>query len=88
MARYEKLIDSILTGKSDKNIRFSELCNLLVKLGFKERIKGSHHIYFQDKVEEIINIQEIGGMAKPYQIRQVREIIIKYKLNKLINDEV
>ncbi|MEO6190002.1 MAG: hypothetical protein ABIP47_05250 [Saprospiraceae bacterium] len=61
---------------------------MLVKIGFNERIKGSHHIYFQDKVEEIINLQEISGMAKAYQIRQVRDIIIKYKLNKFLNDEV
>lgn len=88
MSKYEKLVESILSGKTDNNIRFTILCRLLVSLGFKERIKGSHHIFFQDKVDEIINLQGINGKAKAYQLRQVRDIIIKYKLNQSLNDEV
>jgi predicted RNA binding protein YcfA (HicA-like mRNA interferase family) len=49
-------------------------------LGFEERVKGSHHIYFKDGIDEIINLQPSNGKAKPYQVKQVRELIIKYKL--------
>jgi hypothetical protein len=44
------------------------------------RVKGSHHIFTRDSVEEILNLQPRGANAKPYQVRQVREVIVKYKL--------
>ena|GEM_PF-324169 len=81
MGTYEKLILKILTGRSDRDFRFSELCKLLDKLGFELRIKGSHHIFFHNDVEEIVNIQSKGGFAKAYQVKQIREIIVKYKLS-------
>jgi predicted RNA binding protein YcfA (HicA-like mRNA interferase family) len=56
------------------------LVALLIKLGFENRIKGSHHIFSKDDVEEIINLQPKSGKAKPYQVKQVRSIILKYKL--------
>lgn len=80
MGKYTKLLIKILNGQSDNNIKFSELCVLLNKLGFKVRIKGSHHIFYSDRIEEIINIQEQNGKSKQYQIKQIREIILKYKL--------
>ncbi len=80
MSKFEKVLQKILTGNSDTNIRFEDLCNLLLKLDFEERIKGSHHIFYKKGVEEIINIQPIGNKAKAYQVKQVRELIIKYKL--------
>jgi hypothetical protein len=46
MSKFEKLIQKVLSGNSDKNIDFKDLCNLLETLGFNNRIKGSHHIYF------------------------------------------
>jgi predicted RNA binding protein YcfA (HicA-like mRNA interferase family) len=49
-------------------------------MGFDERIKGSHHIYRKQGVEEKINLQKEGSHAKPYQVRQVRRIILQYKL--------
>jgi hypothetical protein len=67
---------------SDKNIDYSELINLLLYLGFVERIKGSHHIFYKEGVEEILNLQAKGNKAKPYQVKQVRNLIIKYKLGK------
>lgn len=81
MGTFEKLILKILTGRSDKNFKFKDLCSVLNKLGFQSRIKGSHHIYFHTNVDEIINIQNIKGLAKAYQVKQVREIIVKYKLS-------
>ena len=82
MGKYQKLLYEILSGKSDNNIRFNSLCQFLKHLGFSERIKGSHHIFARKKVEEIINIQSKGNKAKPYQVKQVRNIILKYKLRE------
>ena len=87
MAKYNKLIQKILSSTSDKDISFSELCNLLLKLGFKQRIKGAHHIFYKDGIEEIINIQPKGNLAKPYQVKQIRNIILKYKLGG-IDEEI
>ena len=80
MGKYEKLLHKILSGTADKNIDFAALCIILNRLGFAERVKGRHHIFTKDYVEEIINIQPIGHQAKAYQVKQVRELILKYKL--------
>jgi hypothetical protein len=54
---------------------------MLRRLGFEERINGSHHIYSRDGVAEIVNLQPgDDGKAKPYQVKQVKEILDKYKL--------
>jgi hypothetical protein len=82
MGNLEKLIFQILNGKADANIRFIDLCGLLIHLGFEERIKGSHHIFRKSGVEEKINLQKDGNQAKPYQVRQVRQVILKYKLGE------
>jgi predicted RNA binding protein YcfA (HicA-like mRNA interferase family) len=80
MSKIGKIIFLILSGRSDANIDFTDLCRLLNKLGFNERIKGSHHVFTKDSVAEIINIQPIGSKAKAYQVKQVRNLILKYKL--------
>jgi predicted RNA binding protein YcfA (HicA-like mRNA interferase family) len=80
MSRLEKLIDRVLRGTSDKNVNFNDLCGLLRHLGFSERIKGSHHIFTRDDVEEILNLQPKGSQAKPYQVKQVRNVILRYEL--------
>ena len=80
MSKFEKLVRKVLSGSSDRNINFNDLCNLLESLGFDNRIKGSHHIYYKEGVEEIINLQSFNNKAKAYQIKQVRELLIKYKL--------
>jgi len=49
-------------------------------LGFDERIRGSHHIFTKENVEEILNLQPIGAKAKAYQVKQVRGLILLYKL--------
>ena len=56
------------------------LCQLLYSLGFRERIRVDHHIFVKDGVEEIVNLQPKGGKAKPYQVKQVRKILLRYKL--------
>ncbi|GJL64599.1 MAG: toxin HicA [Nitrospirales bacterium] len=65
MSQYEKLLQRILRGTTDANIAFSELRQLLIHLEFSERIRGDHHIYTKDGVEEIINLQPRGSKAKP-----------------------
>lgn len=80
MSRAEKVLLQILRGKSDANILFQDLCHLLHSLGFEMRVKGSHHIFRKADVEEKINLQKDGNKAKPYQVRQVRDIILKYRL--------
>ncbi|GBE04857.1 YcfA-like protein [bacterium BMS3Abin10] len=85
MGKYEKLLLKILRGASDANINFEDLCNLLKNLGFQERIRGSHHIFRKEGAVEKINMQRDRNKAKPYQVKQVRNVIIKYKLGGKIN---
>ncbi len=80
MGKYEKLIFQILRGTSDANISFLDLVNLLQHFGFEMRIKGSHHIFRKKGVEEKPNLQKDGNKAKSYQVKQVRNIILKYRL--------
>lgn len=80
MSQYEKILSSILCGTQDKNISFKDLQTVLERLGFQCRIKGDHFIYTKNGVEEIINIQPVGSQAKPYQVKQVRNIILWYQL--------
>ena len=80
MSKFEKLFLKLLSGTSDNNFSFLDLVKLLEILGFQHRVKGSHHIFTKDSVVEIINLQPKGNKAKPYQVKQVRELIINYKL--------
>ena len=80
MASAEKLLDQILRAHGDANIPFSALVQLLKRLGFQERIKGSHHIFTREGVQEILNLQPIGNKCKPY-----RNVIISYRLAGEIN---
>lgn len=80
MAKNDKLIQKILQGRADANIDFEELRSVLKSFGFDERISGNHHIFRCAKVEERLNLQRDGAKAKPYQVRQVRAIILQYRL--------
>lgn len=80
MVQYDKLLLKILLGTSDKNIPFHEICNLLKRLDFEERVKGDHHIFYKKGITEIINLQPKGNKSKAYQVKQIRNLIIKYKL--------
>ncbi len=80
MRRRDKLLERILRGTSDANIPFDGMCQLLRRLGFDMRVRGDHHIFTKENVEEILNLQPKGGKAKPYQVKQVRSVIFKYKL--------
>ena len=78
-------IFQILSGANDANIAFTDLVHLLPLLGFDVRVKGRHHIFRKDGIEEKPNLQKDGNKAKPYQVKQVRNIILKYKLG--VNDD-
>jgi hypothetical protein len=80
VVRFEKTLDRVLRGTVDNNIAFADLCGLLRHLGFDERIRGSHHIFTRGDVAEILNLQPRGNQAKPYQVKQVRGVIVFYRL--------
>ena len=80
MSKYDKLLTQILRGNADASVSFDDLCWLLLKIGFEERVRGSHHIFRKGDVVERINLQRDGNNAKVYQVRQVRAILVKYKL--------
>ncbi|MBQ9897202.1 MAG: hypothetical protein IJM40_07805 [Synergistaceae bacterium] len=75
MPPVRKIIDAILSGARDNNIAFADLQRVLLSLGFKCRV-----IYWRSGIDEIINIQPDGNKAKAYQVKQVRDVIIKYRL--------
>ena len=76
----KKTMFKVLGGRSDANLAFTEVVGLLKDLGFDLRIKGSHHILTKEGIEEILNLQPKNGKAKPYQVKQVRKAIVRYKL--------
>jgi DNA-binding transcriptional regulator PaaX len=80
MGQHKKLLLKILSGTSDANISFEDLCNLLKDFGFEVRVRGSHHIFRKAGIIEKINLQREGNKAKLYQVKQVRNVIVKYKL--------
>ena len=64
------------------NVPFSDIADLLSGFGFElVRINGSHHIYSHPEVTEIVNVQQVRGEAKPYQIRQILRLIERYSLD-------
>ena len=77
-----KTLRHVLSGTSDASIRFDDLCSLLESLGFEKRVKGGHHIFRKSGVEEKINLQRDGNNAKPYQVKQVRAVILKHKFGE------
>jgi hypothetical protein len=78
----DKILDKVLSGINDRNIRFQDLRNFLIQYGFSERIRGDHHIFTKEHIFEIINLQPLkGGKAKSYQVKQIRNLFIKYKFH-------
>lgn len=80
MATLAKLMQATLSGTQDRNIRFSDLQKVLAAFGFQCRIRGDHFIYWKNGIDEIINLQPDGSKAKPYQVKQIRNLILKYHL--------
>lgn len=88
MGGYGKVLRVVLSGRSDANVRFADLVALLARLGFSVRVRGSHHIVSREGIAEIINLQPRGAAAKPYQVKQVREILLRYEIGSLGNGQV
>ncbi len=80
MSQLAKILENVLEGRADSNIPFGDVVRLLGALGFESRIRGDHHIFTSLGVEEILNLQPRGRLAKAYQVRQVRNVIVKYRL--------
>jgi len=68
----------IMLRRGDANVSFFDLCALLKHFGFLLRIKGDHHIFCMNNVDEILNLQPKGKKAKAYQVKQVRSVFLKY----------
>jgi hypothetical protein len=83
MTRIDKILEQVLRGTSDANIAFSSVRRLLARLGFQERVTGSHQIFTRTGVDEILNLQARGAKRKPYQVKQVRSVIPRYKLAEI-----
>ena len=81
MSKPAKTFAEILSGDSDANIRFDDACGLLDRLGFKMRVGGSHHIFTRPGIETLIDLQPRQGKYKPYQVRQVREVLTKFNIS-------
>jgi hypothetical protein len=80
VSKADKILNRVLRGNMDANIRFRDLCALLKRLGFEERVRGDHHIFSRADVVEILNLQPRGSQAKAYQVKQVRGVILTYQL--------
>ena len=70
----------VLSGTADAAIRFEDLCHPLESFGFDKRVRGSHHIFQKNEVAAKVNLQRTGAQAKPYQVKQVRAMILEAKL--------
>lgn len=86
MSRPKELLVKVLSGNADASIRFTELCGLLERLGFTRHVRGSHHVFSRTGVSKIINLQVEAGAAKPYQVRQVRLILLRHGLTTIAGD--
>ena len=74
-----KTLEKILFGS--KNIRFDDLAALVRAFGFLlSRISGSHHIFTHPRIPELVNLQDVRGQAKPYQVRQFMKLVERYNL--------
>lgn len=72
-----------MLGASDANLDFDAVCTMLRHLGFEERQGGgSHRIFHKPGVAEIVNLQPRAGKGKPYQMKQIRQILLQYNLTE------
>ena len=79
MAKLKKILEKVLAGS--KNIAFNDFILLVEGFGFHlSRVSGSHHIFVHAKVKELVNLQNVKGQVKPYQIKQFMELVERYNL--------
>lgn len=83
MGKWEKVRDRVLSGSSDRNIRFDDLRGLLKRMGFDESVRGDHHKFRREGIEYQPDLQpQKDGKAKRYQVVQVRGMLVDYGLDK------
>ena len=80
MGKADKVLETVLRGTSDANISFRDLCKLRKERAFTETVRGDHFIYTKSEIQEILNVQPLGALAKASQVKQVRNVIARYKL--------
>jgi len=81
MTKYQKFLKRLMSGQADTSLAFDEMCSLLQHLGFVLRMRGDHHIFSRKDITEIINLQPAGSLVKPYQVKQIRNLLRKYHLD-------
>lgn len=75
----ERILQKALSGS--RNIRFADMVTLAQAFGFRlSRTKGSHHIFTHPNIPELLNLQNVHGQAKPYQIKQLLNLVERYNL--------
>ena len=75
----QKLLQKLLSGT--KNVRFTDAVAIAEAFGFQlDRINGSHHIFIHEEIPELLNLQNFKGKAKPYQIKQMLQLIEAHNL--------
>jgi len=80
MPNEEKVRAALLDADKDYNHRFNDVVGYLEATGWKLRIKGSHRIFTRHGCPFLLNLQpERTGKAKAYQIRQVRQLLLRYE---------
>ena len=82
MTKHEKFLNRLMSGQADSDIAFDDLCALLKRFGFQVRVHGDHHIFTKDGMVEIINLQPANAKAKPYQVKQVRNMLRAYRFDE------
>jgi len=77
----ERLLARLARGDL-ANVSFSDMRRLVESFGFElRRTRGSHHMFVHPEVPELLNLQEVRGEAKPYQIRQFLRLVERYALS-------
>ena len=77
--RKRKLLQRILT--SPQNVAFGDMVGLVEAFGFRlSRVNGSHHIFAHEDVRQLVNLQNVNGQVKPYQVRQFLKLVEQYNL--------
>lgn len=77
----KKVYRDVMSGQADYNINYADFQDLILNLGFEfKRQKGSHTIYYNPDIDEMLNIQKDGAKAKGYEVKQLRNIINKHNL--------
>ena len=78
--RHDRLLAKLAAGHL-QNVRFRDFEALVIAFGFRlARVEGSHHIYLHPDITEQLNLQNVGGEAKAYQIRQFLRLVERYDL--------